>query len=203
MNPAMPRTRSARDVQSPADKRAAILDAAIHLFVEFGFHGTAVPQVAKRAGVGAGTIYRYFESKEALVNEAYREWKQRLSMHLLAQFAPTGDPYEQFIGLWRRMADFLVKHPTEYAFIEIQSHADYLDEKSVAIETQLLGMATACIVANQAKGDFRPGDPAVIWSLVEGAFIGFARFVRGGRVPLTPESIDLSAELAWELVRPR
>ena len=203
MNPVMPRARAGRDTQPPADKRAAILDAAIHLFVELGFHGTAVPQVAKRAGVGAGTIYRYFESKEALVNEAYREWKQRLSMHLLAQFAPTGDSHEQFVGLWRRMADFLEKHPTEYAFIEIQSHADYLDEQSAGIEEQLLGMATAYIAAAQARGDFRAGQPEVIWSLVEGAFIGFARFVRGGRVALTPETIDLSAELAWELVQPR
>ena len=54
------------------DKREAIMTAALELFVERGFFGTAVPEIADRAGVGAGTIYRYFESKEALVNEIYR-----------------------------------------------------------------------------------------------------------------------------------
>jgi len=44
------------------DKRETILAAALELFVERGFYGTAVPEIAERAGVGAGTIYRYFES---------------------------------------------------------------------------------------------------------------------------------------------
>ena len=54
-----------------ADKREAILQAALELFAERGFHGTSVPSVAERAGVGAGTIYRHFESKEALALEAF------------------------------------------------------------------------------------------------------------------------------------
>ena len=54
------------------DKREAILAAALEAFVEKGFHGTAVPEIAARAGVGAGTIYRYFESKEAVVNASGR-----------------------------------------------------------------------------------------------------------------------------------
>ncbi|MGN6106845.1 MAG: helix-turn-helix domain-containing protein, partial [Kofleriaceae bacterium] len=55
------------------DKREAIIAAALELFVERGFFGTAVPEIAERAGVGAGTIYRYFESNEALVNAIYRQ----------------------------------------------------------------------------------------------------------------------------------
>jgi TetR/AcrR family transcriptional regulator, repressor of fatR-cypB operon len=55
-------------IEPVTGKREAILNAALQLFTEFGFHGTAMPQVAERAGVGAGTIYRYFTSKEALVN---------------------------------------------------------------------------------------------------------------------------------------
>src|SRR5438067_8425981 len=43
------------------DKREAIMSAALELFVERGFYGTAVPEIAERAEVGAGTIYRYFE----------------------------------------------------------------------------------------------------------------------------------------------
>src|SRR5262245_20911865 len=46
------------------DKEEAILNAALELFVERGFHGTTVPSVAERAGVAPGTIYHYFASKE-------------------------------------------------------------------------------------------------------------------------------------------
>ncbi|MBA3542140.1 MAG: helix-turn-helix transcriptional regulator, partial [Deltaproteobacteria bacterium] len=37
------------------DKRRIILDAALTVFAERGFHGTAVPEVAEAAGVGTGT----------------------------------------------------------------------------------------------------------------------------------------------------
>ena len=62
-----------RKVTPAADKREAILAAALDLFNERSFNGTPMPLVAERAGVGAGTIYRYFESKEALGNVVYRD----------------------------------------------------------------------------------------------------------------------------------
>src|SRR5215468_3748459 len=83
MTPVADRTR-------PTDKRDAIMTAALELFVERGFHGTAVPEIAERADVGAGTIYRYFESKEALVNELYRREKQALATRVLSQFPLDG-----------------------------------------------------------------------------------------------------------------
>ena len=49
-------------------RQDAILKSALHLFAERGYFGTAVPDVAQLANVGTGTIYRYFENKEALVN---------------------------------------------------------------------------------------------------------------------------------------
>ena len=73
-------------MQELGDKEEAILAAALELFAERGFYGTAVPAVAQRAGVGAGTIYRYFDNKEALVNVLYRRWKQAYSLALMTDF---------------------------------------------------------------------------------------------------------------------
>ena len=74
----MPRSAPATTTTTPTDKREAILDAALHLFTERTFAACPVPLVAERAGVATGTIYRYFPSKEALVNEVYRRWKGEL-----------------------------------------------------------------------------------------------------------------------------
>ncbi|MFA9444504.1 TetR family transcriptional regulator [Egicoccus sp. AB-alg6-2] len=49
--------------------RRAILESAYSLFVEHGFDDTTVEMVAARAGVSGRTVYRYFESKEAIVFE--------------------------------------------------------------------------------------------------------------------------------------
>jgi AcrR family transcriptional regulator len=48
------------------DTRQAILEAAFQLFLEQGYHGTSMRQVAGRAGITPAAIYNHFEGKEAL-----------------------------------------------------------------------------------------------------------------------------------------
>ncbi|MCG6975080.1 MAG: TetR/AcrR family transcriptional regulator [Acidiferrobacterales bacterium] len=50
-----------------------ILDAALELFTEKGFAATKLTEVAARAGVSKGTVYLYFDSKEALFQEMVKE----------------------------------------------------------------------------------------------------------------------------------
>ena len=52
---------------------AEILDAALQLFAEKGFAGTRMEDIARRAGVTKGTIYLYFENKEAMFKTLVRE----------------------------------------------------------------------------------------------------------------------------------
>lgn len=62
-----------------SDKRDEILRAALELIAEHGFHGAPMAMVAERAGVGAGTIYRYFEGKDALIAEIFAELEKNSS----------------------------------------------------------------------------------------------------------------------------
>lgn len=48
-------------------RRTQILEAAIRVFAERGFHRTTIRHIAKAAGVADGTIYNYFENKTALL----------------------------------------------------------------------------------------------------------------------------------------
>ena len=51
------------------DKKREILFAATIIFGKFGFHGATMEEIAKEAGIGKGTIYGYFSSKEILFYE--------------------------------------------------------------------------------------------------------------------------------------
>ncbi len=53
----------------PADveRRERILEAAERAFVRHGFHATTMQHVAEEIGMSAGNLYRYFPSKEAIV----------------------------------------------------------------------------------------------------------------------------------------
>lgn len=53
--------------QLVATRRRQILDAATKVFAERGFHRARIKEIAREAGVSEGTIYNYFEDKEALL----------------------------------------------------------------------------------------------------------------------------------------
>src|SRR5262245_21159259 len=57
----------------PEARPATILSAALESFVENGFAATRLDDVARRAGVSKGTLYLYFDSKEALLESVVRE----------------------------------------------------------------------------------------------------------------------------------
>ncbi|HEX2397240.1 MAG TPA: TetR/AcrR family transcriptional regulator [Solirubrobacteraceae bacterium] len=59
--------------QAAADKRRAILDAAVRVFARQGFHGCRVSDIADEAGVAYGLVYHYFESKEEILDTLFLE----------------------------------------------------------------------------------------------------------------------------------
>jgi AcrR family transcriptional regulator len=63
-------------------KRQAILDRAVEVFADSGYRGADVQLIADRAGVGKGTVYRYFQSKEELFWAATFEVMLRLEEYL-------------------------------------------------------------------------------------------------------------------------
>lgn len=183
-----------------ADRRREILDAALGLFVERGFHGTAVPEIAQRAGVGLGTIYRYFESKEQLVNELYRHCKTQMGEALM-KASLQGSPRQQFHAMWEGMVTLVREQPKGFEFVELHHHAPYLDAESRAHEDRMHMVAIELLRHAQREGRLRAGDPEVLMALVIGAFTGLVRFARAGRLQLDEASSALAEQACWDLVR--
>lgn len=185
----------------PLNKRDAILLAALELFEERGFHGTAVPLVAERAGVGAGTLYRYFESKEALVNAVFQHWKARLGEAILADFPQGVSVRDQFHAFWRRMADFVTRHPTAFRFLELHSHRPYLNDESLRVEERVLGTARAFLAEAQRQGVLKELPAEVLMAVIWGSFVGLVKASWQGYLKLTPEALDATEQCCWEAIR--
>ena len=65
---------------APADKRTRILDAAVRVFAERGYHGARVGDIAEDAGVAHGLLYHYFASKDEVLRTIFVEnWGQLLA----------------------------------------------------------------------------------------------------------------------------
>ncbi len=55
------------------EKRKLILDAAVRVFAQSGYHGARVGDIAREAGVAHGLLYHYFSSKEQVLETVFRE----------------------------------------------------------------------------------------------------------------------------------
>ncbi len=66
------------------EKREAILQAALELIAERGFHDTPMSLIARRSGASAGTIYHHFADKDDLIHALYRHVKTIFNRALVA-----------------------------------------------------------------------------------------------------------------------
>lgn len=186
-------------VKEPA-KRTAILDAALALFVERTYDGTPMPLVAERAGVGAGTIYRYFENKEALVNAVHRRCQASLEYRII-DTAPRGAATRDiFRHIWWGLCTFAREEPEASAFLEMYHHDAYLKSESLEHRARIRTMAHDLITEGQANGEIRIASPFLLGFLVTGAYIGLLKAVREGSEVLSDDNIAMAEECVWKML---
>ena len=90
---------------SPAETKDRILEAAMRLFYEQGFNATGVATILRQAGVNSGSLYHFFESKEALLREVLETYVDMLiPMVMQPAEDATPDPIQRIFALleWYR-----------------------------------------------------------------------------------------------------
>jgi len=98
-------------------KRKQILDGARAVFLNDGFDGASMNDIARVAGVSKGTLYVYFDSKEALFEALIREDRQQQA----EQLVPTIEPRDarEFLGFYGRRLIELMTRPEMLAQVRL------------------------------------------------------------------------------------
>lgn len=183
------------------DKREAILDAALSLFSERTFDGTPVPLIADTAGVAAGTIYRYFPSKEALVNALYRHWKTEKHRIVAEARDFRGTPREQFGAFWRSLWRFAADNPRAIAFMDTHHHAPYLDDDSLKLNAMLEAESLDWVRQAQRLGAIRDTDPGLLITLLMGAFTGMVRTAGPSGLRYDERAVKETEDVMWSAIK--
>ena len=121
------RTRSPGRPEDPvlkARREGEILTAAAKLFAERGYADTQMQTIADHLGVGNGTVYRYFRTKEALFLAAVERGLAELTAEMDAVMAGGGDPFGQMRDAVRTYLRFFHRRP-EMAELFIQERAAF------------------------------------------------------------------------------
>jgi AcrR family transcriptional regulator len=187
-------------VTSQPSKREALLRAALELFSERTYGSTPVPDIAARARVGTGTVYRHFQSKEELANTVYRTCKTTMHDALRDALARGGSVEEKFLRMWESLAKMAETDPKAMRFIELQHHEEYLDDSSRALSDAVFGTVEEFMRDGQSAGFIREANPRMLIALVFGAFVGLFKEAMLGRYELDDVKVRAAGGFAWRLV---
>ncbi len=184
-----------------AATRQRLLRAAAELYTTIGYRATTTPELAARAGVAEGTIYRHFTGKESLLNEVYRD-AQRRGAELVREVDTdlALPPRERMLSIAQRLI-LEAKSDTARMRMLLQSREErLLDEQSREVAREFQRALQQIVASGKSAGRVRSG-PADLWTAVWLALVAFAaeRVSTGEWTPEHPQ-VAMTLDAAWDAI---
>ncbi len=178
------------------DKRERILRAAIKVFARKGFYDTRVSEIAKAAGVADGTIYLYFENKDAVLISIFEDRITKLIAVLRREVdeAQTFEEklrivVERQLGLLEGQRDL-----AEVVTVNLRQSSKLLKQYAAPRFTEYLDLIASVIALGQREGIVDPAlSPRVVATGLWGALDGIALTWALGGKATRPEALRRGA----------
>lgn len=180
--------------------RQRVINAALELFTTRGYHVTTTPEIAKKAGVAEGTIYRHFDSKRDLLNELYRSsgrWAARLVKD--ADALKVG-PREKLAEVARGLVAGAAREPAVARLFFIQRHVDLLDDESDRVARDFRLGLEALVAQGKAEGSVKAGAAELWAALWIGALTLVIDRVSSKAWPEGHAAVALALGAAWDAI---
>lgn len=140
-----------------ADKREAILRAAITVFARRGFFNAQVADVAREANVAAGTVYLYFQNKDDLLVSIFHKTMREALLEGRAAIEDVMDPVDRLQRIARVHLE-RVGRDRDLAIVtqvELRQSTKFLEQFSSSELREYLGVIRDLIADGQRRGLFR------------------------------------------------
>ncbi|MEX0928573.1 MAG: TetR/AcrR family transcriptional regulator [Balneolales bacterium] len=178
-----------------SDKKKAIFSSALDLIKEHGFHGTPISMVVKHAGVAAGTVYHYFDSKDELICELYAYNRSRLIRIIEEVLAENLSYKQKFFGIYINLYDFYIDNTNVLIFFEQFVNSPYNLNKNYAHSQGQLSDFFREGIENGAIKTIRP---EILKVLTLGSIATTAKLHIFGNLSLRESELKQIVEILWD-----
>ena len=146
------------------DKPQQIIDAAIRVFARNGYWNSRVSDIARAAGIAAGTIYLYFETKEDILITVFREKMAEFVSALWRAIAEEGDAVAKIRRLVQMHFDILEGEPelAEVVQIELRQGQKFLRGPASQEINAYFALISSVLEEGVASGRFRRDLPVKV-----------------------------------------
>lgn len=184
-----------------SDKRTAIMQTAMELIAEQGFHGTPTSQIAGKAGTGVGTIYRYFKDKDELIEEIHTMAHGLFLTSFAESYDPQRPARDNYLRIFTALTRLFIAHPFEIRFMEQYYNSPYGIAKKRSEEYAAEKPLFRFFEQAKQQGAIKDFPMDVLMSLSFGPLIFVARDHFNGFVNLDDALIAAIVEASWDAVK--
>ncbi len=189
------------NVQSEiGDKRKAILDTTLDLIRQYGLQGTPVSLIAKNANVASGTIYHYFENKEAIISELYNMIRKEMLAAMFTGEMEEKDFRSQFFSGWINLCRYFISHPGSLIFIQQHNSAPVLIKKKKNNKIPV-DKFSEFFQSGMDNGYLKKMEYNLLATVVFGAIIATAKYHISGRFDYTDGDFCKIAAIIWDGIK--
>jgi len=180
-------------------KRQAILDTALRLITELGFHATPMSLISKESKVGIGTIYHYFKSKEELIDTLYTFVKERMGEAMDTSRGP--HVKDQFFGLWLSLFSHFINNPEEFQFIEQYANSPLIQKEIREVNKKYYKPALQVLDHGIEIGVLRNMNMDLMFSLVYGNLSATVKLYLDDQFELSEGMIQQAMHASWDSIK--
>jgi len=182
--------------------RQRLIRSALELFTTRGYHDTTTAQIAKKAGIAEGTIYRHFASKQHLVNELYRagqRWAMKI-VHETVANPDAGTVRQQLTAVALGLVDGAAHETAIVKIGLLDSLGAVLDDESRKTEREFRAALERIVAEGKAQGTVRTG-AVEVWAGVWLAALSHAlRKIVAAEWKPNDASVRLVIDAAWRAI---
>lgn len=148
-------------------KKIDILRAASRVFYLQGFEGTKIEDIAKEAGIGKGTVYEYFQSKQELFDEAISYNREMYIEDIQRALTLDGTFRDKFIALAKYQTHLVKKHINIFNMmctskIMAREMGALMLEQNIRVADILGDLVKKAVVQGELRQDINPEIAAAV-----------------------------------------
>jgi len=183
------------------DKKQAALEATLELIAEQGFHGTPMSQIAQKANIGVGTIYRYFSGKEELINELYIFIKKRMADTILRNYGKDKPVRESFNEVLNEIICYMAANPTELSFHEQYANSPLITQATKAQGVQIMEPIEDLFQRARAENLMKELPDDILFTMVAGAAFSLAKLYISAGIPIQDDILAAETAAIWDMIK--
>lgn len=181
----------------------AVLETTLHLIIEKELQATSMSLIAKKSGVSTGSIYHYFDSKEAIINELYRGIVKFNGQQVLDGFFTDEPIRTRLERAWEKLIRVSLAYPQGFQFIEQYSFSPYIrsEVKQESYDGGWCGPLEKLYAEAVRTKLFRDDlDPHVMTQMHYGSVVYVVKAALNGQLTITDELIARLLQSFWDSV---